>query len=159
MTTEIHTLTKEKEKLASELIELQRKLCSALTEKDGHIKELHNVKQDYEMSLKKHKEIRESMKKELTELKSKMAKPNVSFESKMEEKIASNIETRLENMIEQSHKYLSDIEGYKTEIVKLKADAVLQVEKLSKSHEKLTKEQKDKYNHSLKKVDNFVIAE
>jgi len=149
--TEAANLSKEREKLAAELLELQRKLCGALTEKDSLVKELHTFKQEHEILMKKNKEQRELMKKELAELKSKISKPNVSFESKMEEKIASNIEQRLENMMEQSHKYLSEIEGYKAEIARLKAEALAEVEKLTANHEKLFKEQKDKYSHSIKK--------
>ena len=70
----------------------------------------------------------------------------------MEQKIASNIEQSLENMVEQSHKYLSDIENYKIEIAKLKSEAAAEVEKISKSHEKFLKEQKEMYSHSVKKV-------
>jgi len=151
LTAEVSSLNKEKEKLATELLELQRKLCGALTEKDSLVKELHIFKQEHEILMKKNKDQRELMKKELTELKSKMSKPNVSFESKMEEKIASNIEQRLENMMEQSHKYLSEIEGYKAEITRLKAEAATEVAKLTNDNEKLLKEQKDKYAHSIKK--------
>ena len=83
MAAEMCTMSKEKEKLAAELLELQRKLCSALTEKDSYVKELHAFKVEFDLSMKKNKEQREVMKKELAELRSKMSKPNVSFESKL----------------------------------------------------------------------------
>ncbi len=154
---EIKALGQEKEQFSKELLELQRKLCAELTEKDNYIKDLHTVKQEHEHALKKRKEEKDALKKEVFDLQSKLAeiqsKPiNVSFESKMEQKFEKNIQAKLDAMVEQSHKYLHEIENYKAEIVKLKAEAVEEVEKITKSHEKLCKEQKDKYNHTLKKV-------
>jgi len=51
--TEAANLSKEREKLAAELLELQRKLCGALTEKDSLVKELHTFKQEHEILMKK----------------------------------------------------------------------------------------------------------
>lgn len=156
LVSEMNSLGKEKEQLAKELLEIQRKHCAVLTEKDNLLKDLHTAKQEHEHTLKKHLSQKETLKKEVAELQTKLseqqAKPNVSFESKMEQKMEKNIQNKLEAMVEQSHKYLNDIENYKAEIVKLKAEAVTEVEKITKSHERLCKEQKDKYNHTLKKV-------
>lgn len=156
LVSEMNSLGKEKEQLAKELLELQRKHCAALTEKDTFVKDLHTAKQEHEHTLKKHLAQKETLKKEVAELQTKLSelqtRPNVSFESKMEQKMEENIQNKLEAMVEQRHKYLNDIENYKAEIVKLKAEAVSELEKITKSHEKSHKEQKDKYNHTLKKV-------
>lgn len=150
--SELSSLVKEKENLSKELLELQRKLCSELTEKDNYGKELHNTKKEHEAIVKKYASRVESLKVEIVELREKMSKSNVSLESMMDKKIESNIQNKLDAMVEQSHKYLNDIENYKAEIAKLKVDAQSEVERLNKEHVKLTKEQKDKYNHTLKKV-------
>ena len=162
----LNSLFKEKEQTAREVLDLQRKLCLTLTEKDKILSESMQSLKRHETVLSQQKEIQSKLEHQISELKQEIniqqlkPKPstvlNDSLSSKIDKQIEKGIEKKLEILLEEKRHHLDEIASFKADIDKLNQQLKADKERLAKEHEKLSKEQQHLYQQKLKKQANEI---
>lgn len=116
-------LIKERELSSKELSELQKKLCDCLLDKDNLVKNLLDLTTRYEQvqtnlgeQLKQLQQQQSSKRKSLTPSGGQMSE---SFMCKIDQHIDSNIQAKLDALLEEKQKYLTEIESSKVSLSEL----------------------------------------
>jgi chromosome segregation ATPase len=147
LTAENNKLDEVCKESSNEQIELQRKLCSVLIEKDGILKDLFESSRKYETDMRKQEEHQTKLKQQIEQLRRAVATAAANHN---QHAMDPNIQAQLAALVDEKQAYFNEIQTLKTELNKY-----LKERKLYKEEHKDNKQLKQVINKHLSEIDKL----
>ena len=150
-----------------DLIDLQHKLCQALSDKEDLFKDIIKMKKQYEEHRKEYMDAKTALESQVSTLEKQLyqaqqqqqqssrtssySNMNESLMLKIDRHIDSNIQSKLDDLMEQRHRHLLEIQEAKKELEQLKVKMTTEIDRLNKEHQKALKDKQHQHEKAVSK--------